>query len=98
MLYREFGCDAVLCRRGTFNQHGHATLHSACRPCPAILDLDDDDDDKYLSNVLGRTKCDGLETINGDVIFFLRVDDNNGTTQNALMRINASKMRINARF
>jgi hypothetical protein len=31
------------------------------------LNLDDDDDDKYLSNVLGRTKCDGVETINGDV-------------------------------
>ena len=67
MLYREFGCDAVLCRPGTFNQHGHATLHSACRPCPAILDLDEDDDDIYLAKVLGRTSCDGLEIINGDV-------------------------------
>ena len=67
MLYREFGCDAVLCRPGTFNRHGHATLHSACRPCPAILDLDENDDDIYLANVLGRTKCDGIEIVNGDV-------------------------------
>ena len=68
MLYREFGCDAVLCRPGTFNLHGHATLHSACRPCSAILNLDEnDDDDAYLINVLGRTTCDGLEIVNGDV-------------------------------
>ncbi len=67
MLYREFGCDAVLCRPGTFNRHGHATLHSACRLCLSMLNLDENDDDAYLLNVLGRTTCEGLEIVNGDV-------------------------------
>ena len=63
MLYREFGCDAVLCRPGTFHTHGHATLHSACRRCPSLTK----DKDNYLSTVLGRTSCDGIELVNGDV-------------------------------
>jgi hypothetical protein len=64
MLYREFGCDAVLCRAGTFNPHGHATLHAACRICPSIHDAVDDN---YLSKVLGRTSCEGVESVHGDV-------------------------------
>jgi Leucine-rich repeat (LRR) protein len=52
MLYTEFGCDAVLCRAGTFNVHGHATLHSACRPCPNLP--------KGQEHVLGRIRCLGL--------------------------------------
>lgn len=57
MLYRQFGCDAVLCRPGTFNIHGHATLHSACRECPLYED----------SPVLGRTTCPGTEYVHGDL-------------------------------
>lgn len=61
MLYREFGCDAVLCRPGTFNIHGHATLHSACRPCPAAAT------DPKLAAILGRTTCEGVDHVHGDL-------------------------------
>jgi hypothetical protein len=61
MLYREFGCDAVLCRPGTFNVHGHATLHSACRPCPAATN------DPELAGILGRTTCEGVDFVHGDL-------------------------------
>jgi hypothetical protein len=57
MLYREFGCDAVLCKAGTFNIHGHATLHSACRACTTIEENEPD-----MVNVLGRTFCDGVDS------------------------------------
>jgi len=60
LLYRDFGCDAVLCRPGTFNVHGHATLHSGCRPCPAVLGTN-------RSNVLGQTSCEGLGYMHGDL-------------------------------
>jgi hypothetical protein len=63
MLYREFGCDAVLCRPGTFHPHGHATLHAACRPCLSLSK----DNDTYLSTTLGRTSCEGIKCVNGDV-------------------------------
>lgn len=56
MLYREFGCDAVLCRPGTFSPFGHATLHSACRACP-------DDTD----GVMGRISCTGVDFVHGDL-------------------------------
>ena len=55
MLYREFGCDAVLCRSGTFNPHGHATLHSACRSCPGG------------DPIIGRTSCETVEFVHGDL-------------------------------
>lgn len=55
MLYREFGCDAVLCRAGTFNPHGHATLYAACRQCPED------------TIVLGRTTCESVEFVHGDL-------------------------------
>jgi hypothetical protein len=72
MLYQEFGCDAVLCRPGTFSVYGHATLHSACRPCPSETDRNDtssivNDRNPPLSTVLGRTSCDGVEFVHGDL-------------------------------
>lgn len=62
MLYREFGCDAVLCRPSTFNIHGHATLHSACRPCPSVIEHEPE-----MEHVLGRTRCIGVDFVHGDV-------------------------------
>lgn len=62
ILYRDFGCDAVLCRPGTFNVHGHATLHSACRPCPALAE-----EGTNMSKVLGQTRCEGLSYVHGDL-------------------------------
>lgn len=55
MLYREFGCDAVLCRAGTFNPHGHATLYSACRLCPDG------------NPMIGRTSCETVDFVHGDL-------------------------------
>jgi len=60
MLYQEFGCDALLCRPGTFNVHGHATLHSACRPCPAFSGTN-------RSKFLGQSTCEGLTYVHGDL-------------------------------
>jgi len=57
ILYRDFGCDAVLCRPGTFNVHGHATLHSACRPCAELSE----------SRVLGQISCEGQGYVHGDL-------------------------------
>jgi len=64
MLYKEFGCDAVLCRPGTFSIHGHATLHSACRPCPTSEEGEAQSPPE--SKILGRTSCKGVEFIHGD--------------------------------
>ena len=65
MLYRDFGCDAVLCRPGTFNNHGHATLHSSCRPCPST---DEGElEDPPVSKILGRTTCDDFQIVHGDL-------------------------------
>lgn len=64
MLYREFGCDAVLCRAGTFSSHGHATLHSGCRPCPSTPKGEQKDPPE--STILGRLSCDGTDYIEGD--------------------------------
>jgi hypothetical protein len=65
MLYREFGCDAVLCRPGTFNIHGHATLYSACRSCPTtdVGELKSSAE----STILGRISCPGTEFVHGDL-------------------------------
>lgn len=57
MLYREFGCDAVLCRAGSFNAYGHATLHSSCRDCPELKD----------DKTLGHTYCPSKEYLHGDL-------------------------------
>lgn len=59
LLYHDFGCDAVLCPSGTFNIHGHATLHSGCRVCPHIL--------PGQEKVLGRTSCGDLTNVYGDL-------------------------------
>lgn len=67
MLYREFGCDAVLCRPGTFSSHGHATLHSACRPCITIADNYEPDIAAELAAILGRTSCIGVDFVQGDL-------------------------------
>jgi hypothetical protein len=66
MLYREAGCDAVLCRPGTFHTFGHATLHASCRPCPPLQD--DEDEDPPVSKRLGRISCNsGVQHIHGDL-------------------------------
>jgi hypothetical protein len=65
MLYRESGCDAVLCRPGTFSTYGHATLHSACRPCP--ISTEGETKSPPESAVLGRTTCTGVDFVHGDL-------------------------------
>lgn len=62
MLYREFACDAVLCPPGTFHNYGHATLHSACRPCPPPSDGPGEG-----ATILGRTSCEGVDLVHGDL-------------------------------
>uniref|UniRef100_A0A7S2ERU3 Disease resistance R13L4/SHOC-2-like LRR domain-containing protein n=1 Tax=Trieres chinensis TaxID=1514140 RepID=A0A7S2ERU3_TRICV len=60
-----FGCDGLLCPPGTFHPDGAANERGACRPCP---DKDDDDDEYIpLSAVLGRTNCDAVEFVDGDM-------------------------------
>jgi Leucine-rich repeat (LRR) protein len=63
MLYREFACDAVLCPPGTFNIHGHATLHSACQICPPSA-LGNEHD---YSIFYGRPECETAPFIHGDL-------------------------------
>ena len=65
MLYQENGCDAVLCRKGSFNIHGHATLHACCRECPPTETSEAQD--PPVSEILGRTHCDGLDYVHGDL-------------------------------
>lgn len=62
LLYRQFGCDAVLCPAGTFHPNGAASLFAGCRPC-AIRRGDDD----RLVKILGRTTCEGTEFVHGDL-------------------------------
>ncbi|KAL7555900.1 hypothetical protein ACA910_010849 [Epithemia clementina (nom. ined.)] len=59
ILYREFGCDAVLCSPGTFNPNGHATLHSSCRRCNTTPPEEE--------KVLGRILCNGTDYVHGDL-------------------------------
>lgn len=68
LLYRQFGCDAVLCPPGTFHPYGAATLHAGCRPCPQSNDGDTSDDEKNaLQKVLGRTECGDVGFVHGDL-------------------------------
>jgi Leucine-rich repeat (LRR) protein len=41
------GCDPILCKAGSFNANGRATLGSGCVPCPS-------------AQYFGTTKCDDL--------------------------------------
>lgn len=66
LLYRQFGCDAILCPAGTFHPDGAATLESGCRPCPLTKD-DIENDDSPMAKVLGRTKCRGASFVHGDL-------------------------------
>ena len=66
-LYRQFGCDAVLCPPNSFHPTGAATLNSGCRNCPNSVDGEKRDPPN--SKLLGRTHCDteGVRVVNGDV-------------------------------
>jgi hypothetical protein len=63
LLYRQFGCDAILCPLGTFHPNGAASLDSGCRPCPKTSS----EVDPSLARVLGRTSCKGTTFIHGDL-------------------------------
>jgi hypothetical protein len=65
LLYRQFGCDAILCPAGTFHPYGAATLRSGCRPCP--IALDDELNEPPLDRVLGRIQCPDVEFVHGDL-------------------------------
>jgi hypothetical protein len=65
MLFRQFGCDAILCPPGTFHPSGSATMASACRPC-APTD-EDEDHEPPLNRILGRLSCPGTEFVHGDL-------------------------------
>ena len=70
LLYRQFGCDAVLCPAGTFHPNGAATLQAGCRPCPVKIggtERDDDDHRIMMSKVLGRTVCEHATFVHGDL-------------------------------
>mmetsp|Transcript_45209 Transcript_45209/g.110121 ORF Transcript_45209/g.110121 Transcript_45209/m.110121 type:complete len:510 (-) Transcript_45209:222-1751(-) len=62
ILYRQFGCDAVLCPAGTFHPNGAASLFSGCKPCPV-----QPGDDETMSKVLGRTSCKATTFLHGDL-------------------------------
>lgn len=62
ILYRQFGCDAVLCPAGTFHPNGAASLFSGCKPCPVRPD-----DDPKMSKILGRTTCESTTFHHGDL-------------------------------
>lgn len=70
LLFRQFGCDAVLCPPGTFHPNGAASLYSSCRSCPA-----EDGDDPLSSRKLGVTRC-GNEEDNFNRITFVHGDLN----------------------
>lgn len=52
LLFRQFGCDAVLCPAGTFHPNGAASLFSGCRPCPIKKG-----DDPLSARILGSIRC-----------------------------------------
>ena len=52
LLFRQFGCDAILCPAGTFHPNGAASLYSGCRPCPIQTG-----DDPSSTRILGRINC-----------------------------------------
>jgi Leucine-rich repeat (LRR) protein len=58
------GCDAALCPPGTFHPSGGATPTSGCRPCPNTTE--GELMDPPLSQLLGRTWCEGVTFKEGD--------------------------------
>ena len=66
LLFRQFGCDAILCPAGTFHPSGAATLQSGCRPCP-VGNTTDEGLTNAVAKVLGRTECRGVKFIHGDL-------------------------------
>ena len=52
LLFRQFGCDAILCPAGTFHPNGAASLSSGCRPCPVKKG-----DDALSAKTLGQRRC-----------------------------------------
>jgi hypothetical protein len=62
LLYRQFGCDAILCPAGTFHLNGAASLFAGCRPCPIKRG-----EGELLVKILGRTTCEGTEFVHGDL-------------------------------
>jgi hypothetical protein len=65
-VFLEFGCDAVLCPTGTFHPAGAATLQAGCRPCP-VNTVEGEWLNPPLSKILGRTSCDEVEFVHGDL-------------------------------
>lgn len=60
ILFRQFGCDAIICPKGTYHPNGAASLYSGCRPCPASS-KEKIEDDPLLEVKLGRSKCDTID-------------------------------------
>jgi Leucine-rich repeat (LRR) protein len=55
-LVAAYGCDAILCHAGSYNDRGQQTSdNTLCRPCPPM------DEDSDPSNLLGATSCPSLE-------------------------------------
>ncbi len=79
MLFRQFGCDAILCPPGTFHPYGAATMESGCRPCPASDE--DEDHDPPLNRILGRLSCPGVNFVHGDL------DGDGMLSQNEILRL-----------
>jgi hypothetical protein len=72
ILFRQFGCDAILCRPGTYHPDGAATLYSGCRVCPlpSLPENRDSYDELRLAGIkLGRKKCDAIDESNESVKF-----------------------------
>lgn len=78
ILYRQFGCDAILCPAGTFHPYGAATMQAGCRPCPQS---EDDDSLVPLNKVLGRLDCPGVAGVHGDL------DGNGILTEREILRL-----------
>ena len=66
-LYTEYGCDALLCKPGSFAVRGHATPESGCRDCPASNEsIEHERNIKHNNRIFGRTNCDNRIIVRGD--------------------------------
>jgi uncharacterized protein YjbI with pentapeptide repeats len=64
-LIEAYGCDATLCRAGTFHPDGAASFLGACQPCPKTEIAE-----RFsppLSTVLGRSDCESASYLFGDM-------------------------------